>query len=250
MDESVAYIMFINNNTKTATFKEPSGKKIITTIPYENIWYGKHIFNRDTMGITEIIPGNKYYGHSVLLQLKGDPHKYVYINKNITIFEAGNIDTFFSYLVDEEPYSYACDESFVYFFNLCDNKICKYPRSEITEVDGHDYYQQMYTLDPQGIQRLVKVVPSQDYLKYAAAKRKNIQGKIASVGTVPLVSNLSGKNIPENIESHISSFLSGKEGTRKQQLNALNRNLSSVGGKRKTCRLRNKKHKSHKTYRS
>lgn len=247
------YVVTINNTTKIATVKSPNGIITIANIPFEQFWIGKQFLNDQTEQIEELPPGHQFRGHTMLLQLK-EPNTYVYISSNLLVFKAGNIDTFFSYLVENaNPHAYACDESFVYFFMLCEG-ICKYPRSKITEVADRDYYQQMFELEivnPSRFRRFVTPVASQSYASYASAKQKNIQGKIANASKVPFVSSLTGKNIPDNAESVVSSFLTGKKGSRNQQMKALNRNLTSVGGKRKTHRQRrNTTRKSRRSRRS
>lgn len=248
------FIVVNDKVQKTVTVKNNTETKTYITIPYDQIWLGDKFLDEETDTIRDIAPGEEGYGHAVLIKLKDEPNKYVFIQDKIRMFEAGNIDTFYSVMgVFDLPLSYAGDEQYIYFFHATeDENITKFLRSNLPNTDQHHYMHmfQLINAEHGTLPAGLVPVPSQDYVKYAIRMKKNIRGKIATVSTIPFVSNLSGRVIPNNIESHIGTFLSGKEGTLNQQKVALNKNYAkfkpAVGGKRKTIRQRKSKRRTHR----
>lgn len=122
-------------------------KNLVTKFEYEQIWSG----NADGWG-NKLKYGDREYGHVVLLQLKDEPTKYVFIQDEITLFEAGKIDTFYSYVGNSAVVaSYARDQEYYYFFQLKKEGVVKFPISKIAslpenEIVPEDYYTAMYDI--------------------------------------------------------------------------------------------------------
>lgn len=245
---SYSYTVLNNTSTKVVTIKPFGRDQVLGSIPYERIWVGDRNFDGEV-----VEPGDMDYGNAVLLQLKGEQGKYVYIGRRqITIFEAGNIDTFYS-MHDMSTKSYACDENLVYFFQLQNGRIVTFPRNILEGFEREygsddDYYAKINEINENenenengegendGRQNLIRPIESQNYFRYV--QQQNILKKNRNVNKVQMLGNITGKPIPNNIEGYIGTFLSGKNGTLLQQKRALQRNFNALQGGKKVRRTR------------
>ncbi len=240
-----SYTVMNNTTTHTVTVKKFNSNQVVVSIPYERIWVGDRDFDENVVG-----PESMEYGNALLLKLSEETDKYVYIGgKRIIIFKGGNIHTFYSQDNMGRIYSYACDDELVYFFQI-KTGVVTFPRNVITEIDidygsPDNYYQKIQYLDEEQKQ-LIQPIPSQDYITYL--KQKNILRKAGNVNKVPMVGNIRGIPIPNNIEATIGSFLSGKPGTLLQQREALQTNYNILEGGRKGRRTRKGGKKVRRTH--
>jgi hypothetical protein len=252
----IKYRVLHNPNRNYVIIKNKNDKNIIN-IQYKNIWIGNNIYDSNE----ELVFGELGYGHALLLQLADTPNKYVYIGEKVVIFEAGNINRFYSYLVNSEvPYSFALDDNYVYLFNITE-EIYKYPLSEMPESNDPDYYSQLNQIemeDPTTYEIYMEPVNTKNYFRYVGRQIKTIKKRVENVRMLPFVQNIAetnrGVHLPNNVMSHVGSFLSGKNRAVEKQKKELNANLQKMlgntglrtkGGKRKTRRSK-KTRRTHK----